>query len=70
MTFGQKLRELREIAGYTQQALADEVGVQWLTIQRYESQGRVPDVLLAKRLARALGVTLDELLCDVDGGGK
>ena len=40
--FGEKLRELRENAGFTQQQLAEQMGMSKATISQYESQERVP----------------------------
>jgi transcriptional regulator with XRE-family HTH domain len=54
--FGRRLRELREAAGLTQQALAERVGVKWETISRWERGDREPNWSNILGLAQALGV--------------
>ncbi len=56
-----RLRELRRRAGLTQQSLAERVGVTRQTIIAIERGGYTPSVLLALRLSRVLGATVDEL---------
>lgn len=62
-TFGARLKRLREHRGLTQQALATQAGVPYMTIYRAETAGtnRQPRLDVAARLARALGVSLDVL---------
>lgn len=50
---------------YTQQQLAERLGVSDKTVSKWECGGGYPDVGLLVPLARALGITVDELL---DGG--
>lgn len=59
--FAQRLRQYRKDKGMTQQELADQLGVSNKTVSRWES-GSYPDVTTLVALARALGVTVDELL--------
>ncbi|HEX2174213.1 MAG TPA: helix-turn-helix transcriptional regulator [Dehalococcoidia bacterium] len=53
---GQELKRWRESHGLTQQQLADEVGVTWVTIARWEAGSRSPNKftlpLLEKAIAR------------------
>lgn len=65
MTFGKRLKSYRKAKGLTQQVLAEKIGVSDKTVSRWESDGGYPDVPTLVPLARALGVTVDELL-----GGK
>ncbi|MBU5626515.1 XRE family transcriptional regulator [Oscillibacter sp. MSJ-2] len=62
MSFGERLKEYREARGYTQEQLAEIIGVAKTTITGYERGNRAPDVKKIKRLAKALGITGDELL--------
>lgn len=62
MTFGERLRQFRESCGYTQEELAEMVGVAKTTITGYEKGNRKPDVPKIKKLAQALGITGDQLL--------
>ena len=61
-TFGERLKRLREARGWSQQDLADESGVPYITIYRCErGLHQEPRVGVAAKLARALGVSLDVL---------
>ena len=62
MTFGERLKRLREARGWSQQELADQSGVPYITIYRCErGLHQEPRVSIAAKLARALGVSLDVL---------
>lgn len=61
-SFGQRLAALRKAAGYTQQELADEVGVSRRMIAYYEGQSEHPPTTLLPALAQALQLSADELL--------
>ena len=62
MTFGQRLRQFRELAKMSQSELARRANIPQPVISDVES-GRQKSVTLdtARRIARALGVTLDLL---------
>ena len=62
MSFGERLTELRKAAGFTQQELADEVGVSRRMIAYYEGQSAHPPTTLLPALAQALNLSTDELL--------
>jgi len=62
MSFGARLVELRRQAGFTQQELADEVGVSRRMIAYYEVQSEHPPTHLVPAIAQALNVSTDELL--------
>src|SRR3954454_18027415 len=59
--FGEIIRRLRQEAGLSQAGLAAAAGIHTRQITRYESGEQQPALDVAKRLAKALGVTLDEL---------
>ena len=61
MNFGELLKSIRIAKGFTQESLADKIGVKKQTISRYENSDREPNVRTAKRIADALGVSLAEL---------
>jgi predicted ATPase/DNA-binding XRE family transcriptional regulator len=61
ITFGERLRSLREQQGLTQQALGDQVGCSVITIRKLEAGERRPSVQMAELLARRLGVSSEEL---------
>ncbi|WP_318196924.1 helix-turn-helix transcriptional regulator [Streptomyces sp. MCL20-2] len=61
---GQRIAHHRRNAGLSQEQLADRVGVERRTIQRYEAGSRDPrftDLLL---IAAALGGTVEDLVCE------
>lgn len=60
--FGARLNTLRKAAGYTQQELAQELGVSRRMIAYYEGETEHPPAALLPGLAAALGVSTDELL--------
>lgn len=65
MKFGELLKGLRETSGLTQTALADRAGVPVGSIRNHEQGHRLPSLPHAVRLAKALGVPLDDLVkCD------
>jgi len=57
MTFGQRLRELREQAGLTQEALARAADTSIGNVRNYEQGIREPRWQLVFKLAEALGVS-------------
>jgi transcriptional regulator with XRE-family HTH domain len=58
-TFGERLRQLRDHAGLTQEQLAAASGVNLWTIRGYEQGRREPGWKGAIHLARALGVQVE-----------
>lgn len=60
-TFGRRLARLRKKAGYSQRALAAEIGISQRMVAYYEAQARPPAQLLPT-LADALDLTVDQLL--------
>lgn len=61
-SFSQRLKRYRKAKDLTQQELAEQIGVSDKTVSRWESEGGYPDVTVLVPLARALGVTVDDLL--------
>ena len=55
------VREFRTQAKYTQQSLADKVGVTRQTIVAMESRYYVPSLPLAIRISRVFGRTVEEV---------
>ena len=58
-----KVKELRMKLGLTQQQLADLVHVSSRTIISIEKGQYSPSLMLAYHMARAFGVTVEELCC-------
>lgn len=61
LEFAQRLKKLRKAKNMTQQELADLLGVSNKSVSRWETGG-YPDVAMLGPLAKALGVTVDDLL--------
>lgn len=60
-TLGNDLKAARESAGLTQGALAEAIGVSRKTINTVENSVFQPSTLLALKLARALGRSVESL---------
>lgn len=56
-----RVRELRKSAGMTQHDLADRVGVSPRTIISIEGERYAPSLMLAYRMARLFGVSIENL---------
>ena len=56
-----RLRELREAKGLTQAQLADLIGVSRKTVNTVENGVFVPSTVVALKLARALGSSVEDL---------
>jgi len=59
--FGGRVQAARSARGLTQRALAEKAGTSDKFLSRIETGHAMPSVLVASRIARALGVSLDEL---------
>ena len=67
MLFGDRIRELRNLADMSQQELANRTGLSLRSIQNYESNQRYPkDVAILNKLCAALGTTIEELMKEED----
>lgn len=64
MDFPQRLVLLRKERKYTQQLLADKVGVHLSQIRRYESAETQPTLDVIRKLSIALSVSSDTLIFD------
>jgi len=69
MSFSERVARLRKSKGWTQQELAEKVGVRVLQIRRYENGSSQPTLEVIKNLAVALGVTADTLIFESDERG-
>lgn len=62
LEFGEKVKQIREERGMTQQSLAEKLYVTRQAVSRWECGARYPDLLTAKKISAILEVSLDELL--------
>lgn len=61
-----RIQEIRKARGYTQQTLADALGIERATVGMWEIQHNAPTVEMLIRLADLLNVTTDALLGRAD----
>ncbi|MBR3772562.1 MAG: helix-turn-helix transcriptional regulator [Clostridium sp.] len=59
--FAGRLRKLRKEQGYTQQQLANLLGVTKSAISMYENREREPELSMIQKIATILNVDMDEL---------
>jgi len=64
MSFGRNLSRFRKEKGLTQEDLVKQSGVAISQIRRYEADKSSPTLEVVTRLAKALGVSIDELALD------
>lgn len=63
---GKRLRQLRDRAGLTQVELAMKAGINAMACSRIERGAVQPTVATLQSLAKALDVTVDDMLADPD----
>lgn len=62
MSFADNLIELRKYHDFSQEELADRIGVSRQTLSKYETGESLPDIEKCKLLADVFGVTMDDLI--------
>ena len=60
--FGETMARLRHAAGFSQRGLAAEIGISQRMVAYYEKETQHPPTQLLPALAKALGVSADQLL--------
>ena len=66
MAIGDTIRIKREELGMTQKELADKLFVSRQTVSRWESGSRCPDLIISRKIASTLGLSMDELIPSQD----
>lgn len=66
MTFGQRLKDFRKKEGYTQQDLAEMIGVSTQVVSKWETDTGMPDISRIVPLSRVFNISTDILLGVVD----
>ena len=61
-TLGKRIAALRREKEWTQDALAEVLGISPQAVSKWENDQTCPDISLLPKLARELGVSVDELL--------
>lgn len=62
LNLGENIRTLRRSANMTQEQLADQLGVSFQSVSRWENGSTYPDMELLPTIARIFSVTVDSLL--------
>lgn len=62
MSFPERLAALRKEFGFTQQQMADKIGMHVSQLKRYEAGSSQPTIEVFRRIALALNVSADMLL--------
>ena len=62
MTLGEKLSHYRRAKGFTQDQVAEQLGVTPQAVSKWENDASCPDIMLLAPIADLYGVTVDELL--------
>lgn len=62
MKFGQKLQQLRKARGWSQEKLAEQLGVSRQAVSKWEVDAAQPDVQNVLQISSLFGVTVDYLL--------
>ncbi len=62
MTIGESIRRVREEKGYSRERLARKTGLHIQTITRWEHGVSFPNLIPLLDIAKALNVSLDELV--------
>ena len=60
--FKDNLISMRKIHGYSQDELADKIGISRQTLSKYETGESLPDIERCRLLADVFGVTMDDLV--------
>ncbi len=59
--FSDKLQKLRKAKGFSQESLAEKLGVSRQTVAKWESGESLPDLGIAASIAALFGVSLDSM---------
>ena len=61
-TFGQRLSRIRKEKGFTQNEIADKVGVTSQAVSKWENDLASPDIDILLKLSEIFDISIDELL--------
>ena len=70
MTFGEKLKKLRNDNGMTQDQLAEKIFVTRTAISKWETNNGYPSIDSLKEISILFGISIDDLISDVDVENK
>ena len=66
MTFGQKLKKLRNDNGLTQEQLAEKIFVTRTAISKWETDNGYPSIDSLKAISKLFHISIDDLISDAD----
>jgi transcriptional regulator with XRE-family HTH domain len=69
MSFSIRLAALRKEFGFTQQQIADKIGMHLSPLKRYEAGASQPTIDVFRRIALALNISADVLLFETNERG-
>ena len=61
MELGSRIKQLRNKSGYTQEQLAEKLGVSAQSVSKWENAAAMPDITLLPFIAGEFGVSIDDL---------
>ena len=64
VSIGKNIKRLRYERRLTQSELASKLGVSCQAVSKWETQANSPDIALIPKIARELGVSIDELFME------
>lgn len=62
MTLGSSLFNARKKSGFSQEQVAEKLGISRQTVSKWETDETLPDIRQAKKLSSLYGISLDELI--------
>ena len=70
MKIGENIRALRKARGFTQEQLADMLGISFQAVSKWENNANTPDISLLPMIAKALGTSIDQLFSENNPGSR
>ncbi len=70
MTFAEKLKTIRKQAGFSQEKLAEKLGVSRQAITKWETDTGIPDIENIMAISALFDISIDELLSNETGAKK
>lgn len=67
MTMGEKIKQLRNDKGFSQEKLAEKLNVSRSAVAKWEADGGIPEIDNLIQLSSVLGISLDELVGNIKG---
>ena len=68
MPLGERIKLARQVAGISQEELAEKIGTKQSQVWRWESNRAEPRISFLKKIAEVTGVPLIDLIADEETG--